>query len=367
MTDLTKLTDQQLVALKEQTEQKIAEYHNRQMALKILLNGGYGAMSNQFNRWYSDDVAESITLSGQLSARWIIKHINAYYNNLFNTEDVDYVIACDTDSVHLNVEPFVKQKFGKQIPDNDEVLEHLKQVSQDLDVVIKEGYHLLSEELNVYEPAMHMKLEAISKAVWTGKKHYAMIVWIGEGGVKYNPPKLKLVGIEAVKSSTPQVCRDLMKQAIPLIIDGDIQQLKQFIDEKRKEFYTYSFEQIAFPRSLSDVEKYADPMTIYGKKCPPHVRGALVYNHFVISKKLSNQLRLIQSGDKIRFCYMKLPNPFKENIFTCPDNLPEILQLDEYIDYDTQFEKSFIEPLNHLTKAVGMHITDDIDISQFLV
>lgn len=363
--NLSNLSNDDLLGLFKTTKQQIAECHNKQMALKILLNGGYGALSNEHNRWYSDDIAESVTLSGQLAARWIIKHLNTFFNKLYATTGVDYVVACDTDSVHLNVEPALIKAFGTVDVDNEAKLEFLEKFARKLESVIADGYRLLSEELNVYEPSMHMKFEAVSQAVWTGKKHYAMEVSIGEDFIRYNPPKLKIVGLEAVKSSTPQIARDWMEQAIPLIIRTKESQVKEFLNEKREEWLKLDFHQIAFPRSISDIQKYADATTIYGKKCPPHVRGALLYNNLVRKMNLEHQLPLISSGDKIRYCYMKMPNPLQEDIFTCPDELPKQFGLEQYIDHHKQFDKAFIEPLMHLIKAAKISMSDDIDISQF--
>jgi len=211
-----------------------------------------------------------------------------------------------------------------------------------------------------------MKLEAIGSAVWVAKKRYAMSM-ISFKGVYLNPPKLKLQGIDAVRSSTPKVCRDAIEEAIPLIIGGKEKELKVFVNDLQNKFNKLKFHEVAFPRGTNDLEKYADKDVIYGKKTPPHVRGALLYNHIVKEKKLTNELPLIRSGDKIRFCYMKLPNPLRENIFACPDELPEELGMAEFIDYQTQFEKTFLEPLQHIIRAAGIRLTNDVDISQFFV
>lgn len=362
---LSHLSDKELQALFKSTEQQIAEFNNTQMALKILLNGGYGALSNQFNRWYSDDIAESITLSGQLAARWIIQHLNRYFNNRYGTEDVDYIVATDTDSVHINVEPAVRAHFGDRIPDHAEFMEYSVGLIDELDKVITDGYNQLSYELNVFEAAMHMKFEAVSRAIWTGKKHYVMEIWAGEGGIKYDPSKHKIVGLEAVKSSTPAICRKWMKELFPLCLSNEEAKVKQYIEDHREQFYALPFEQVAFPRSINDIDKYEDPVTIYGKKCPPHVRGALLYNHLVKSKHLTNEIPLIGSGEKIRWCYMKLPNPLNENVFTCPDLMPEALSMKDYIDYQLQYEKTFVEPVMHVINAAKLNMSESIDISQF--
>jgi DNA polymerase family B len=362
--DLQKLTDAELNQLMIDTEKSVSRYNNLQQAQKILLNGGYGAMSNDNNRWYSDDIAESITLSGQLSARWIIEHVNAKFNSLYKTDNVDYVIACDTDSIHLNVQPAVDKAFPGETPTNEQKLAFLENFSQIISEWIKEGYDLLAKELNVFESAMHMKLETISRAVWTGKKHYVMEVRFNEG-IRYDPPKMKIVGLEAVKSSTPKIVREWMTELFPLILDCNKKQIEQILADKWELYQTLPFESIASPRSVSDLEKYQDPVTVFGAGCPIAVRGALLYNYILFKDKLTDQLPLIQSGDKVRFCYMKLPNPFNQNVLAAPDTLPAQLQLEPYIDHRVQYDKTFADPIKAVIEAAGMRLTNEIDIEEF--
>lgn len=365
--DLSALSDGELLVLLNSTKQKIAMYDNTQQALKILLNGGYGAMSNQHNRWYSDDVAESITMSGQLSARWIIQHVNKFLNRLFGTIDVDYVIAVDTDSMHLNVDAVIERTFGDVKPTHEQMMHVLEKFSKTMDKVIAEGYELLAKELNVYESAMHMKLETICSAIWAGKKHYAMEVWANEG-IRYDPPKIKIVGLEAVKSSTPQRIRDWMKELIPMMFTGEAKPIKDYIEAKRQEYFTLPFEQVAKPSSLNGIEKYSDSSTVYSKGAPIHVRGALLYNDLLKREGLDKTLQPISSGDKVRFCYMILPNPLKENVLTCPDQLPaELMYLQEFIDYSKQFDKTFADPMISFAGSGGIRLTSEIDVSQFFI
>lgn len=362
--DLQNLTDAELLELYETTKQQIAECHNKQLALKILLNGGYGALTNEFNRWYSDDLAESITLSGQLSARWIINWLNNHLNKHFGTNNVDYVIACDTDSVHIDVTSAVVGQFGTQTPSHTEKMDYLEKFGEELNGVIEQGYERLYQVVNAFMKAMHMKLETISHAIWTGKKHYVMETWYKEG-TRLVEPKLKMVGIEAVKSSTPKIIREWLTEGIKLVVADQPKALQKFIDEKRAYFKTLAFDQVALPRGVTELEKYGHNVTIYGKATPIHVRGCLLYNHYIKKLNLHTVLPAINSGDKVRFCYMKLPNPLNENVFACPDTLPPELELDSYIDYDLQFDKAFVKPLNAFVDAVLMNLSDDIDISQF--
>lgn len=364
MAMLESLTDIELLNLYHTTNKEVSKFNNLQQAQKILLNGGYGSLSNEHNRWYSDDIAESITLSGQLSAKWIINHINIKFNTLYGTIGVDYVVACDTDSIHLDVTPAIIKSFGDDIPAHDIRLKFLEKFSKKISEWIKEGYELLAEELNVFESAMHMKLETISRAVWTGKKHYVMEVWYNEG-ITYNPPKMKVVGLEAVKSSTPKIVRQWMKDVFPTILDLNKIELEKVLAERWIEYQTLSFEDIASPRGVTDIDKYRDPVSTYSSGCPIAVRGALLHNKLIFDSRLDQELPLIQNGDKVRFCYMKLPNSINENVFAVPDTLPKQFQLEPYIDYRVQFDKTFADPIRAVISAAGMRLTDQIDIEEF--
>lgn len=362
--DLTKISDLELCELLRSTEREVSKFNNLQQAQKILLNGGYGSLSNEHNRWYSDDIAESITLSGQLSARWIIEHVNKFFNRLYQTDNVDYVIACDTDSIHLNIQTAMNKAFGDVIPAHEDKMIFLENFAKKIEAEIKTGYDLLAEEMNVFESAMHMKLETISRAVWTGKKHYVMEVWANEG-IRYDPPKLKVVGLESVKSSTPKMIREWMRDAYIPILNHDADLLANMLDERREQYFKLHFDQIAFPRGITDIDKYYDPVTIFKKKCPIHVRGALLYNLIVKKMNLTDQLPLIQNGDKIRYCYLEQPNPTHFDVIAVPDSLPAQLGLDSFINHRLQYSKSFSDPIDKLIKIAGIRITNDIDIDSF--
>lgn len=348
---------------------KISAYHNMQLAKKIQLNSAYGALANKYFRWYSADNAEAITTSGQLSIKWIEKMINEYLNFLFKTE-TDYVIAIDTDSMYLDLSGLVKQVFtdkGKT-PDKAEVVAFLDRACRGkIEPYIAKCYDDLGTYVNAYQQKMHMKRESIAdKGVWTGKKHYVMQVY-NEEGVAYSTPKMKMVGIEAVRSSTPKVCRENIKKALTILMNEGRDALKDYIEEFREQWNKLSFEEVAFPRGVkmtyfrhvngSNVPFRYDLTT---KGLPIQVRAALVYNTLLTSRGLSNTYQLINDEEKIRFCYLKKPNPLGHNVIASTGQLPPELGLDKYIDYDTQFEKAFVEPIKSITDVLGWNLDGEV-------
>jgi DNA polymerase elongation subunit (family B) len=347
-------------------EKEIARCNNIQMARKIQLNSAYGAIGNQYFRYYKLANAEAITLSGQVSIRWIENKMNQYLNNLLKTEAEDYVIASDTDSIYLNMGPLVTKFFGNKSDDKTKIVGILDKICQDkLEPFIESSYQELAEYVSAYDQMMFMKRENIAeRGIWTAKKRYILNVWNSEG-VQYNEPKLKMMGIEAVKSSTPAPCRQMIKDGLKLMMNGTEDDVINFIDKCRSEFKSLPPEQIAFPRTASDVRKYQSSSDIYVKGTPIHCRGALLFNHYVKEKKLTNKYSLIGNGEKIKFLYLKKPNIIQENVISFIQDFPRELNLTKYVDYDLQFEKSFVEPLKSILDAIGWKVEKVVSLESF--
>ena len=347
-------------------EKEIARCNNIQMAKKIQLNSAYGAIGNNYFRYYKLENAEAITLSGQVSIRWIENRMNQYLNKLLNSNDIDYVIASDTDSIYINFGPLVDKFFGDKVDDKTKIVNLLDKICQDkLEPFIDKSYEELATYVNAYDQKMFMKRENIAdRGIWTAKKRYILNVWDSEG-VRYESPKLKVMGIEAVKSSTPAPCRQMLKDAFNLMMTGTEDEVINFIDDCRKKFKSLPPEEISFPRSVSDVEKYKAVSTIYEKGTPIHCRGALLYNHYVKKNKLDHKYSLIQNGEKIKFCYLAKPNPIHENVISFIQDFPKELGLDKYIDRDLQFDKSFLEPLRIILNSIGWNTERTANLEAF--
>jgi DNA polymerase elongation subunit (family B) len=352
----------------KELEKEIARCNNIQMAKKISLNSAYGAIGNQYFRYYKLANAEAITLSGQVSIRWIESKMNQYLNRILKSKDVDYVIASDTDSIYLNMGPLVENVYKGRETTREKVVEFLDKICKmELEPYIESSYQELAEYVNAYDQKMQMKRENIAdRGIWTAKKRYILNVWDSEG-VRYEQPKLKIMGLEAVKSSTPAPCRQMIKDGLKLIMTKTEDDLIDYIDQSRKKFNSLSVEEISFPRTVNDVVKHKAVNTIYGKGTPIHVRGALLYNHIIKEKKLDKKYATIQNGEKIKFCYLKLPNPIRENVISYVQEFPRELGLDKYIDYELQFNKAFLEPMRVILDAIGWRIEKTLTLESFFV
>ena len=346
----------------------IATFNNIQMARKIQLNSAYGAIGNEYFRYYKLENAEAITLSGQVSIRWIEDRMNNYLNKILKTKDEDYVIAVDTDSIYLHLGPLVEVIYKEREKTTEGVVGFLNKICEmEFEKYISSSYEALANYVNAYEQKMFMKRENIAdRGIWTAKKRYILNVWDSEG-VRYAEPKLKMMGIEAVKSSTPAPCRTMIKDVLKLIMTKTEDDVIDFIEKCRTNFRSLPPEEISFPRTVSNVKKYKSVNAIYEKGTPIHARGALLFNHYVKKNKLTQKYSLINNGEKIKFCYLKRPNPIQENVISFIQQFPEELNLDKYIDYDLQFEKSFLEPLKIILDSIGWQAERTVNLESFFI
>jgi len=344
-----------------QIEKEITQLENQQMAIKILLNSLYGAMGNQHFRYFSMPMAEGITTSGQLAIRWAERAVNQFMNKILGTDNKDYVVAIDTDSLYVNMGDLVN-KFNPPNP-----TDFLNSVCEDkLEGVIAASYDSLFKKLNCYTNRMEMSREVIAdRGIWTAKKRYILNVHDNEG-VRYSEPKLKIMGIEAIKSSTPAEVRTALKELFKVIINGSENDTQKAVEQFKSYFFNLSPEDVSAPRGISDIDKWlGSGSAIYQKGTPIHVRGALLYNHWIKDRGIDKRYREVKAGDKVKFCYLKMPNPIHENIIAFPDYLPPELQLHKYIDYDTQFQKTFLAPVEPIFEAVGWSTEDKQTLEDF--
>lgn len=365
----------QMLAIQQQYENtkdaslknEISRLNNLQMALKIALNSAYGALANQYFRYYDKRMSEGITTSGQLSIRWMANKFNEYFNKVMGTEKEDYVIAVDTDSVYLRFGPLVDSLFSQEEQkDKDKIVKFIDKICEDkIQKYIDKCYSELARRQNAYDQKMIMKREVIADmGIWTAKKRYVLNVHNSEG-VQYAQPKMKIMGLEMVKSSTPLVVRDKLKEALKIVIAGDQLELRKFITDYRKHFYSLPVEEVAFPRSVNNLKEYHDSANIYRKSTPIHVRGALMFNHIIKERNLTNKYQPIKEGDRIKFIYLREPNTIREDVITFANELPKEFDLHKYIDYEKQFEKVFLDPLTAIMDSIGWTVEEQNTLEDF--
>lgn len=348
--DSSSLDNESLSVLKNQ----ISKYHNFQLVRKIQLNSAFGAIGNEWFRYYDEEIAEAITLSGQLSVQWVERELNKYFNKVIGSTDVDYVIAIDTDSVYLNLGPLIDKVMPNETDDRKITL-FIDKISNDsIQKIINKSYDSLANHMNAYENKMRMKRESIAaKGIWTAKKRYMLNVCMGEENVYLKEPELKIMGIETARSSTPEIVRNALKNVISVIMNGDESAVHNFVAKFKNDFRGLPADKVAFPRGCNGISEYYDPINIYKKGTPIATKGALVYNHHIRKNKLGGKYQEIREGDKLKFIYLNTPNPIGEKVIAFGGKIPDEFGLSTFIDYDLQFEKTFLEPLRTILGVLG--------------
>jgi DNA polymerase elongation subunit (family B) len=366
-----KMIEYQKEKEKERDPKRIAELdtlikraYNNQQVRKIALNSAYGSMANQWFAFFDPNLAEAITYSGQLVIKWSEKIVNEYLNKILKTDNEDYVIAMDTDSIYLTMDKFVETVMPGET-DKNKICDFLSKAESKIEDVLDAGFEDLAEYTNAYQQKMEMGREVIAdRGIWTAKKRYILNVYDNEG-VRLDEPKLKLMGIETAKSSTPLWVRRKLEKAIRIVMRGDEQQLWDFVETARKEFRELPPEDVAFPRGCKGMIQYADPTHIYGKGTPIHVRGSLLFNHRLKEMNLLKRYEPIRNGEKIHFTYLTMPNPINENVISFTNSLPKEFDLHRFVDYDLQFDKSFIDPLRNIIQLINWNVEPVASLDSF--
>lgn len=359
---------------KEELEYEISKYHNFQLVRKINLNSAYGSIGNPYFRYYDTDLAEAITVSGKLSIRWIELKLNQLLNKLSSTENVDFVIASDTDSVYLRMDEIVQKIFTGKNPSDSDITKTIEKLcKKKIEPFIDEQYAELARTMNAYTQSMHMKRESIcNKGIWTAKKRYMLNVMMGEEGILLSTPELKITGIETVRSSTPQIVRKGLKTAISIIMNGDEESMQKFVENFRRDFDSAPIEDIAFPRSVTGLKKYSCDKGVYKKGTPIAVKGALLYNYLLKSHGLTKKYSSIGEAEKVKFIYLKEPNPLstisgRDQVIAFINKIPKELDVHKYVNRDLQFIKSFEDPLKTILSVSRWSIRKQPSLEDFFV
>ena len=342
----------------------IKRAYNNQQVRKIALNSAYGSMANQYFAFFSIDLAEAITTAGQLVIKWSEKIVNRYLNKILKTDNEDYVIAIDTDSIYLTMDKFVNTVMPDET-DRNKIIDFLSKAESKIEDVLDEGFQELADYVNAFQQKMEMGREVIAdKGIWTAKKRYILNVHDNEG-VRLEEPKLNLMGIETAKSSTPLWVRRRLEKGLEIVMRGTEQELWDFVETSRKEFRELPPEDVAFPRGCKGMIQYADSTHIYSKGTPIHVRGSLLYNHRLKQMNLDKRYEPIMNGEKIHFTYLTTPNPINENVISFTSSLPREFDLHRFVDYDLQFDKSFVEPLKNIVQLINWNVEPVASLDTF--
>ena len=327
-------------------------YDVYQMAKKILANSLYGAMAQRYFMFYDTRLAEAVTSTGQFITQRVRNEMNSYLNKICKTDSYDYVYYCDTDSIFISLEPLVKAKFAGKT--TKEIIDLMDKTAEG--ILRKQLDHIcgtIEQNLNAFESRISFKREAIaSRAIFTSKKKYAMLVYNNEG-VAYDPPTMKITGIEVVRTSTPMKVREFLKDAVLIALSKEEEDIHSYVENVEKQFMELDYKEIAYPTGVNNLGKYTSKSSIYSKGTPIHVRGALLFNHYIRKYKLDKEYEVIKEGNKVKYVYLKTPNKLLEDVVSFQSDIPEEFGVIDKVDYDKMFAKQFIGPLDRLIQPLG--------------
>lgn len=352
---------------KEQSEKellvnKISILKNAQHSVKILINSVYGCTGSKYFRYYDLRMAEGVTLTGQLAIHLTMNAINDKLSKMLKLDTVrDFIVFSDTDSVGIVLDEFV-ERFNPKNP-----VDFIDSIANDvISPIIDEEMTKMFEALSGYKKRLTMKRENICSGFFVAKKHYALLIYDAEGGIRLSKPKLKIKGIAAIKSSTPKAIRNKMKDIFLMILEGKTKaEILQFIDHVKKIFNSLPVERIAFPRGVKDIEKWQSVQDGFVKGTPIQVKAAMVYNRLIQEHKIDHTYQKIRSGDKLKFVYLKTPNPLRQNVIGFLNKIPDEFGLAKYIDYPKMFEKTFLGTVDPILTKIGFGSSSDSAIDTF--
>lgn len=338
----------------------ITIYDIKQKSKKVLLNCLYGVTTNEFFRFFDNRIAEGITSTGQLILKTIERDLEKHLQNETRMKE-KFIFYGDTDSIYLTLAPIIEKYYKDHTI--EEKIDIMDVISKE---IVESGAKMitdnLSDYLNFKEHAISFKREALaSRGIWTAKKRYAMNVYNSEG-VSYNPPKLKILGLEIIRSSTPNIVKAFLKESVKLSLNSNNDELREYINEIKNKWKTYEIEDIARPTGINELTKYLDESSLYSKGTPAHIKAGIIYNNFIENNNLTNYHNLITEGDSIKYVYLKEPNPFKDSIIGWKDKIPKELELEKWIDYDKMFDINLIKPLDKILKAINWKLEEPSEL-----
>lgn len=364
-------------------EELSAKFTAYEQAVKVTLNSIYGAFGNKWFHFFNIDMAESITLQGQDAILYSENVLNKYFQDFFFKDTAVHerfnikvkhklerpsVIYIDTDSCYVQFEEMYNsiEWLGDPLSIDTFIIELYDFRLKDYIIKAMEKY---AEKRNT-DNFLVFELETVAyNGIWMSKKKYIQnIAWDDKLEVTDRHPslkKVKTIGFDTIQSSTPSFVRNKLVEALKIIFRKhqkpsaeDLKELVEFMKQTKKEFKLADLDDIAFNKRTNNIEKYIvdDQIELqFGLKCPPNVKAAGFYNYLLNNnKKYKNKYKLIGNGEKLKiyhvngnlsdtFAYMPGEHPYE---FAPP------------VDYDTQFEKSMIDPLNRVLKAIGLQTLD---------
>lgn len=351
---------EQLSAFYNYEYSKKQELNILQMVFKILINSLYGALGNRYFKLFNVDIARAITGNTRfyivLSKHRIPEFLNKFGKSN-GVEDNNYYCYSDTDSLYFTLQPISHVLYDPTDDNNTKADKIDDFIKTEIDPVIEENNKEFCDFVNALDSTVvKAEREVIAdSAVFVAKKRYFMRVLDNEG-VRYETPKIKRMGIEIVRSSTPSFSKKYLDDSINIILDKNNKDLLEWVKETKQLFTKQKLSEIAKTSSVSNLNYNLDKVQYdqNGRKIsiPINSRAALVTNRYIEQNNLSNQFQPISPNDKIKILYMKTPNPLNSNVMAFIDNrFAEMFR--QYVDFDENWDKFFLAALEIMTNPLN--------------
>ena len=351
--ELKSLSKDDLKQLLDTCESNFETCNVNQLSLKILINSLYGACGKEQFVFFNERIAQAITGNGRYFIKKLANNINAEFNK---SHTGNFIIYGDTDSVYFSIKPFVEDyKAEHPQADINELVDFALEFNNtNVNKIIDDTINEFATELNAYDAStIGAKAEICADTgIFIAKKRYVLRVREDEGTrFALDHPKIKTVGIEIARSSTPSWIRSKLKEAIPILLDKSFADVRTWFLKTKEEYMSQPVETLAISGAVTSLD-----YNIKDSSIPIGSRSVLVYNKFVEDNNLTNKYPLIPPGEKSKRLYLKTPNKFNSDTiaFTNPSFIKEFK---DYIDYDKNFEKTFISPLSIMTTPLKYDIT----------
>lgn len=371
------LSVDEMKVLVEHYEMMSAKYTAYEQAVKVTLNSIYGAFGNKWFHFFNIDIAESITLQGQSAILYSEKILNRYFQEFWHKDTEVHekfnlkvkgqlkkpsVVYIDTDSCYVQFEEMYEsiEWLGESMAIDKFIMELYNFRLNDYIVKCMEKY---AEATNT-DNFLIFELETIAyTGIWLAKKKYLQnIAWEDKLEIddRYaNLKKIKTIGFDTIQSSTPTLARKHLTEALKIVLSekptaGMLKRLVDYLNKCKKEFKLADVDQISFNKRTNNIEKYIVDDSIefqIGTKCPPNVKAAGFYNYLMNqSPKYKNKYKMIGNGEKLKLYHCK--HAICDMFAYMPGDHP--VEIAPEVDYEMQFEKSVIDPINRVLVAVGL-------------
>ena len=333
-------------------------YDSVQYAYKINLNSLYGYMGNAYAPMGDDDIASSVTLTGQAvikkSADLFVDSVLSRHPEISKKTLEDSIVYGDTDSVYISLKCL--ENYGISLMDGDSINPKFYEYCDYIENYLNDGMSdWATSELKSIDPRFVFKRETICDAGIFLKKKYYVLHMIDDEGFKTD--KFKYKGVSVVKTTMPKKLKPYLKEIIEtMITTQDKNQTDALFKQAYETFKTLPIEMISRLSGINTFDKYSNACEGFEKiasRMQEHMRAAHYHNEILTALNIGGKYAKLKQGDKIRYISVQAPNKFNIDVVgygsKYPDEFADIFK----INYEKMFENLMYRNIEFFYKSVG--------------